>query len=460
MDNYEKLRPVGLIEKYSTARNHLGFYYNVVVAATYTLPATFTLPIQDYIYKGCEVLIGQHPALSALPLGEDTNEPYWVRLPEVDLSQAVHFQKRTQPIPETDKDTELEKLLQDQHNTPFMAPHPYWRLCVLTDEIQPQRFTAAFVYHHAVGDGTSGKAFHENLLPALRSAVSLAPGEAKQIIPSPQSPLLPSLEEAHPLPISFLYLITALFKAKVWSPKNPRLWSGADMCQPLTTQVRYTVLPANLATSFRKICRQNNTTITAALASLIARAIFQHTPKNFTQVQASIPIAMRRWLPDNITNKSIGVWVQDCSESYDRNVVVTKDSSFPWDEAKRSRQSLEKALKLQGTDADVGLLKYVDDFFEFFKSKVGKPRESSFELSNVGPLVVEGAGDSAIPQIGHVVFSQCGSVTGSALEVSAVLGGDGCLSLAFSWQEGVVEAELVTAVMETIRIDIHQVCAN
>lgn len=99
----DKLNRSGRLEQCSTARHHLKFYFNVAVAASYTLPEMFSLPVKDYIYRACEAVIKQHPTVSAIPVGEDTQEPYFVRLPEVDLDRSIIFQKRFHTFPEGDE---------------------------------------------------------------------------------------------------------------------------------------------------------------------------------------------------------------------------------------------------------------------------------------------------------------------------------------------------------------------
>lgn len=430
----------------------------MAVTASYSLPESFTLPVKDYIYKACETLIGQHPVLSAIPIGEDTKEPYFARLPEIDLSAPVSFQARTGPFPGLDEaDSELDAVLKAQHNTPFEAPSPHWRLHVLTDPAENRRFTAAFVFHHAIGDGTSGKAFHRTFLQALRSIAPLAPGEAQQVIRSPQSPLLPNVEELHSLPLSIPYLAGVLFREKIWSPTDPGLWAGSEVRLPLETNVRHVVIPKPVASSFRDGCRQQETTITAALQTLVARAILTHVPDRFTHVHLSGAMSTRRWIPDTITDDSIGVWVQDYSEEYTRQAVTSE--TFPWAEAKRSRETIEKVLQLQGKNAGPNLLKYVGDFHEeLYRSKVGKPRKASFEVSNIGALGV-GEQEAERPQIGRVVFSQSASVTGSAIEVSVASGGDGCLVLAFTWQADVVDNTLISSIIDQATGEVHGVCA-
>lgn len=108
-------------------------------------------------------------------------------------------------------------------------------------------------------------------------------------------------------------------------------------------------------------------------------------------------------------------------------------------------------LDLKGENAPPNLLRYVTDYKEeLFLSKVGTLREKSFEVSNIGELGGWGGG-SLGPRIERMVFSQSANVTGSAVEVSAVTGGDGCLVLSLTWQKDVVEEELVSGLIDSTR---------
>ncbi|KAL2871494.1 uncharacterized protein BJX67DRAFT_342395 [Aspergillus lucknowensis] len=453
MDKFEKLRPVGHLEKYSTARHPLGYYYNVAFTTNYTIPEAFTLPLKDYVYKAIDILIQQHPSLSAIPQDEESEAPYFVRLPEIDLAEQVSFQRRATGI----SDSELEAFLQTQHDAGFSPPSPYWRLIIFTNNTNVRHFTAIFVYHHALGDGTSGKAFHQTFLHALRCTASLQPGEARQVIPSPKTTLLPNLEIAHPLglPVSVPYLLKMLFKEFVFSKEDPKLWAGGAFQLPLKTQLRIVVLGPTQTSAIVKVCREHKTTVTCALQTAIARSLFPHLPERYVRVICSGAISSRPWLPENITDLSMGVWVQEFFEHYTRKAVTQE--SFPWDEAKRSRQTILKELKLKGKNTSVGLLKFVKNYRrDLLESKIGKPRKTAYEVSNLGVLKTEKSEDPSIPQIGRVIFSQSAGVTGSAIEVSVITGADGSLALGISWQTNVVDDQLMQAMIDTLKKELHQ----
>lgn len=447
------------MEQYSTARHHHGFYFNVAAAAAYTLPATYTLPAKDYIYKACGSLIHQHPSLSAIPVDEGTKNPYFVRLPEIDLDQPICFQERRHDTPGVDSDTEpeqdleLQSLLQTQHNTGFTPPLPFWRLCILTEAANPRHFTVVFVYHHALGDGSSGKSFHRTFLQALHDAASLSPGQTKRVVTSPQTPLLPNLEAVHPLPVSIPYLLTVAFKAKIWSPRDPGMWAGGKVQSPVETQVRHVALPESLTSSLKSLCRGQSTTITAFLQTIVARALFAHLPDIYSSLKCCSSVSTRRWLPDIITDDSLGVWVEDYYDYYNRDATST--AKFPWPEAQRSRNTIEATLNQKGKNASSNLLRYVKDFHqELFLSQLGKPRVTSYELSNIGAVGVDQARDPGKPVLGRMAFSQSANLVGAAVMLSTVTGGDGCLVLTFTWQKGVVETGLVESVIRSMKAEL------
>ncbi|KAF3400177.1 hypothetical protein F1880_008116 [Penicillium rolfsii] len=461
MDHFEKLRPVGRLEQYSTSRHQAGFYLNVAVTATYVLPDSFVLSVKDYVYRACEIQIAEHPVLSAIPAADETQQPYFVRLPQIDLDQVVSFTERKNASLTTESadgdptpDLELQSLLENQHNTPFTAPNAYWRLCILTDPGNERQFTAAFVYHHALGDGTSGKAFHQTFLRALDSAQS-ENSETKSIVQSPSTPLLPNIEQIHPMPLSFLFLAKKIFQAKVYSYRDPGLWSGGKIQKEGKTHVRLVPFAKKLVTSLRRACRLEETSITALLQTAFARALFAHLPAHYTSLNCTGAISCRRWLPDIITDEVMGVYVGDIEESYTRNATTSTDPrNFPWSETRRSKATIEAAVQRKGRDAGPNLLKYVNDFQqELCLSKLGSERDKSFEVSNVG--VFSGEVVPGKPRIEGMVFSQCASVIGNAIGVSVITGADGCMVLAITWQDGVVEESLIEGAVEHLTKDFE-----
>jgi hypothetical protein len=55
-----------------------------------------------------------------------------------------------------------------------------------------------------------------------------------------------------------------------------------------------------------------------------------------------------------------------------------------------------------------------------------------------------------------MVFSQSANVTGPAFEVSVATGGDGCLTLSVSWQQGVVDDAFIERVIGYLRDELNR----
>jgi hypothetical protein len=446
------------LEQYSTSRHQVGFYLNVAVAATYHLPDICDLPVKDYVYQASEIAIAEHPVLSAIVADDHTQDPYFVRLPQLDLDKIISLQDRkpgllgTEANGEPAPDLDLQTLLAREHNKPFEAPNAFWRLCILLDKENEAQFTVVFVYHHAIGDGSSGKAFHQTFLRAL--GLTSNPEKTKSIIPTPQIPLFPNIELISPMSLSFSYLAKKLFQAKIYSRRPTGLWTGSKVLNPTQTRVRLVPFSKSLLSALRHLCHAQDTTITAFLQTIFARAIFAHIPAEFTRLACTGAISCRRWLPAIVTDETMGVWVQGFEESYLRDAVAISTTAFPWEEARRSKQTVQAVLRNKGKDSSINLLQFVDDYQEeLCLSKVGKEREGSFEVSNIG--FVDSPTDPEKTRLQGMVFSQSASVMGNAIEFSVVTGGDGCLVVSVSWQEGVVEPELVNKVIESAKQEMY-----
>ncbi|BCR99203.1 putative NRPS-like protein biosynthetic cluster [Aspergillus luchuensis] len=456
MDNLERLRRAGPLEKFFLARA-LTEHANVAISATYILPEAFTLPTQEYVYKALGTLISKNAALSAIPVKDD-NDTWFFRLPEIDLGQTVSFQKRTRDYPAEEKpDTELCELLQVHQKAEFIAPLPFWRLIVLT-ETNGQRFTAIYIFHHVIADGISGKAFHETFLEALHdAAISLTSGEAtRQVIQSPKLSMLPNLEAVHPCSMSFTFLLKQFFQHKIYPYRDPGLWTGPKSSKPFDIEIRQIVIPETVSTALRNRCRQNQATITSAIHTAVARSLLAHLPEEYTRLEAFSAMSSRRWLKEEegITDQSMGVWVMDFRESFFRKQMDQYSSdSFPWEVARASCATIKQVLSREGKDTSVGLLKYAD-MWKYIQSQIGKDRDRSFKTSNLGVVKSAQEGESW-PQIRQMMFTQPFDGLSAPLAVSSITGGDGCLVLGIIWQKGLAESEMFEGVVDGIATELH-----
>lgn len=165
--------------------------------------------------------------------------------------------------------------------------------------------------------------------------------------------------------------------------------------------------------------------------------------------------------------------------TYDKNLLdkirASINHQFPdgkagtWTIAHYFHSTLKTEIAQCPQDNIVSLLPYISNYENFYKSKIGKPRESTFEVSNLGAFdpsfddddddgkskqVKESNTDSRNDgdvdgwRIENILFSQGPQVLGPAFAVNcaSLSHGRGPLNLVLSWQDGVVEEEIIDAI--------------
>ncbi|KAI9148909.1 putative alcohol acetyltransferase crmB [Paramyrothecium foliicola] len=87
--DYLEMRPLGMLEQYSTTRSHLGIYLNVCVTATFKRRRNESL--RPALYAALGVVVKNHPSLGVVPIDIETSNPRFVRLATLDLDRVVTF---------------------------------------------------------------------------------------------------------------------------------------------------------------------------------------------------------------------------------------------------------------------------------------------------------------------------------------------------------------------------------
>jgi hypothetical protein len=352
------------------------------------------------------------------------------------------------------RDIELDSLLETPHNEPFentANDAPFWRLMILTprDPGGDHTFTASFIFHHAICDGTSGLTFHKDFLAALNTAPKLL---KSPIIKPPTTPLLPPLEKLHPFPVSCKKLLSAFFVSKF--QRIPRgIWAGGPVNNKSARRFQSLTLTPHRSSRFFRLCKEKRTTVQATLQTLVATCLFQVLPDKFTRLKCLVPVSLKRWFgKEQIGEDVMGVYLSGPEDAYSRACLPT--DNFSWDEARRSRETVAQYLENKGRDDVVGLFRYIGVFERFCWSKVGRARDESFEVSNIGKFkpreVVTAEGDGLEWKMGRVVFSQSAGTLHAAVCISVVTGADGGLTLGFAWQERVVQKDVIEGLIAAV----------
>ena len=410
-------------------------------------------------------------------MNEDTRKPYWVRLPRIDLRDCVIFVSRSCARDEEARETdgELAAILEEQHNQDFKGkslvgelPTPFWRVVVVLGEEDKisSSLQICFIFHHALADTISGLAFHRSLLSALlrQEKVGTVDDEVAHeinMVQTPDLPLLPPLEDLHPLPLSFRCIWNEA-KATLFPESTSGLWAGAPVPAVVIpnnykTRFQFFTVAQTTTSRFVAICRANDATVTSTLQLLIADALFAQIPSYLTTLNVESAISFRRFLdPEMINDDSMGCFVSRYLYSHQRKSDSAEPiDHFTWGESRRIRKTIEAELEKDGRDNIIGMSRFIFSHNHFFKSMAGKPRETSFELSNVGIFKAREKEKESDWGIGRIVFSQSADITGAAFEISVVTGNDESLSIGFSWfseivEDGVIE-KMIMLLKEMIR---------
>jgi hypothetical protein len=472
LSNLTKLRPCGRLETYSTARHHLGFYKNVGFTAEYVASGNNQQSLQDRVYIALRNVIAHHPTLSAITLNEDQSYPnvHFARLPEIDLRTCVEICERKTPFPnDGEADEELDQLLAQQHSRDFkddLGSKPFWRLFVLASPNDSSRFTATWMWHHALADGGSAFLFHESFLGGLNS--SEADGNTEPIVKSSLTALAPPLEDLHAMTISWPFFIKAILGAllpSMFAKRPPKLWTGNPV-QPdptLIPQPRYRTLVLSKANTDKlvQLSRSEKTSVTATLQCLLAASLFTHLPaQDYEKLKIEGPISMKKFLP--VEEKQMTMAIAEYSYLHSRIASGNSKQSakpsvlqqFSWDEARAVKSTMSAEVAKSGVDNPVALLKYVSSMPQLLLDKLGKPRNPTAELSSVG--VWQNNKRLGRWNVGRIVFSQSPNVVTSAFAASLVTGGDGNAALNFCWAEGAVEEQIMQDVIEGVNIGVEE----
>ncbi len=152
----------------------------------------------------------------------------------------------------------------------------------------------------------------------------------------------------------------------------------------------------------------------------------------------------------------IGVFLDAFSAYYDRSPFSTPDAQFPWPEAQRSRALIGEYLKSNGEKMNAAKFKQIKDMRGFFKGRIGCERGTSFDVSNLGVMKIDGEQTHGW-EMGKLVFSRSAFVSGSAIAAGVVTDPGGCLTIGFCWQEGAVERSVLEMMVEEVRAGVERV---
>ncbi|KAF1358044.1 hypothetical protein EJ07DRAFT_167055 [Lizonia empirigonia] len=355
-----------------------------------------------------------------------------------------------------EEDPELDKILQEQHNTNFKFEYgtrPFWRLLILQDPGIDNEFMASFVFHHAIGDGVAGAIFHRDFRSALQTILLSSVSLTTHVAVSSETTLLPPLEELHPLPIDVSSADSRTAGLKEWT--------GNPIHAPCTIRYRSLYLSPSRTEQFVRVCKGNGLSLSPVLAAVIAGALFKILPSNVEALTGIVPVNLRPWLdlPRDVADAAMGTFIDAFKVQLRRSDYSPDDrsSSRILPAAQHVAQNIKRYLTGNISPSGepytaVAIFKTIPDVSAVFKSTIGNDRDAAFEVSNIGQVSNCAETESDCQwRMGRVTFSRSSVMSGSAVTMSIVSGGDGALTIGFSWKEGVVEDSLVELLIGEIK---------
>lgn len=453
-------------EHFSSTRHHIGIYRCVTVTCRYQAsPASSGAQLDaKTLYQALAKVITDQPMLRVGILGQDTNRASFSHIKEVDLRKHVTFKTLDCVTAE-----QYECLLAEQQGWhhdqlwPELETRPPWRVAVLQpsgnvkQRIDPSDLV--FAFHHSLMDGTSGRRFHELLLAALNSPSQppCSSPEAPHLLSFPNAPTLPEAQEdAIPFTNSLPYVVKTLwseFGPTMLRPRKTIPWHGKsiDFDIPYKTRVRPVDIPPEVVDSLLKVCREHSTSLTGLFQALALASYALHLPateaKSFV---ASTPINLRPYFGPNADPERkdlLRCLITSFSHEYPADVVTALRKPgadldvLIWRNAKQIKDEIVEKLASLPKDDNISLMKYVGDWFDFWKKKNGRNRTESWEVSNIGVLPKPGA--DATWSVIRVLFTNGSMVAGPALGINIASTEKGALTAAISWQDTVVPDDLI-----------------
>ncbi|KAL8799602.1 MAG: hypothetical protein Q9182_005778 [Xanthomendoza sp. 2 TL-2023] len=405
-------------------------------------------------------LLRRHPSLCCYFEGEHTLKPIFRRLKTIqvkDVLQIVSLEQRQS----------LAQDLQELHDLEWPAgPKPLWKLVVMRGQPNSSvdsTLHIALVYHHVIGDGLSGLAFHRSLLHEISSIEKDTNDlrRAPETIDTPSSTsLLEPIEKLVSLPLSWPFLIRQLVQeyAPQWLVGSPSpFWAGLPTkplreC-PLRSRVRLISIQTDELQHLLRESKGHRVTLTSLLTAAIVFALAIKLPEA-SRFLGVTPYTLRRvtgTAMDEMVNQSTVFGTNYPAEMLDRirgTSTATEHVNSLWTAAAYFYAQMQQELTQCPRDNLVGLLPYVSDYVKFYKKKIGRTREATFEVSNLG---VFRTSQEPLPSnwtLEDMTFTQGAQPVGTAFTVNCISVQGGPLTIAITWQDSVINEEVVDAIVQ------------
>lgn len=422
-------------------------------------------------YQPLQQCIEEHPYLRVAIGNAHTDKAFYHHVLDIHLEQHVVIAGHTTS---SDDLSGIQKVLAGDLDKPFPSGVPPWRITVL-----PLRTGCfiAFSYSHSIGDGWTGAVFHHSFLNAFRKC-PISSRSVDPLVKIPPRPLPPPFDTPDRLPISWSYLIAPLvamilptFVAKLLrlrvsvSAVNASTWTGSlsrfDAETHRTKVLVHEIEEPTLSSAIRA-ARDHDAKLTATFHGIVSRALSRAIPDpKYTNFASLTAVNMRRSI--GIPFDEMGNFVSGLYMIHPRDDTSGDFSDDFWAAARANTHKLMAAASAL-SDQPIGLLRYLFSIRSWLAGRIGKQRDSSYEVSNIGSFDAENNlsdNSDKTARITKMAFAQPGHVSSSimAFNLASVKGGN--LIYSVTWQQGALgideknEDSFVDSICATVRQDLE-----
>lgn len=400
VEEEEKERACGLLERYSLYRNELNMSSVILVSAIYTESLD-----KSRLYNAMRELLVEEPMLCSRVSGLDEKEPFFVRMlpDEIDIERAVHYRD------DIDNAQQLSDLLIPSDKFKLSDTNPLWKLYILGKEGKE----LAWVYDHTIADGKSGVFFHKKLLQKLRNAT------CSDRNTHPRISLAKSLENIINVKptwgYTFKFGYDLIRKKLIGDPYKS--WTGVPPKLPMESRSVIFEFEPQFASKILTYCRNKGFSLTGLLHAILFQSaksiITDKESQEYGNYVFTCPVDARRY--KNSLKSEIGNYVFQ----YKWNTSLASTSSIE-SEAKACHDDLHRAVENR-TDIGyiIGLLGYVNIKSFLQEEFESSDRTATAEISNLGSFDFESS-DSSELSISKLNFVQGVNPLGAYITLNLV----------------------------------------
>ncbi|CAF1011858.1 unnamed protein product [Didymodactylos carnosus] len=374
------------MEMYSVGRNNCAFYYCLSSYLKFHNDSSIFSQntLKPIIESSLMLTIKKHPRLR-FQVDQDIQPPKFIILPLSVFDQLpISYVKR-------ENDDTVREILENENNKPFQFNEqtPLWRIIIVASEISSD-FEIIVSFHHVICDGISSMIFFQTFVKYLNDCQTISSDdfplldlylEQDQALDQICIGKLPSLSSI------LLKLIEKLFIPHILHsylfPKT--YWTGNVQLTGVEsnkTCLLSFMLDSNKLNLLYLQCKQNQTTVHAALVASILLAIIEFNQHENLELLCGSAISMRKYCQPIISDNQLGIFISSANTCHFLN-----SSSIPnfWLLAQNVKQQLNEQILNEALPI-VKLMKFVRNWNEYVleeRKRLPNGKQASISLSNV-----------------------------------------------------------------------------